>query len=890
MVLTAAHVVSDAASVHLRFLTEQGDVRETRGETVWLNSASDIALISIVDHPAADDPFASELQPVRFARVRGRVECELLGFPRFRMRTDPGPSGHNAPVYRDSHHATGHATSWAYQRAGSLEVSVEPPEYDREQGRSPWEGMSGAAVWSGGCVIGVVTEQHRSDGLGRLTASRVDRWYRRLTSTQLDELNQLIGLPAGIDQLDQLPRASPGFTEHKRFRDLAEAIQSQWHKEEEQRRVYNPFPLPVRFRAADMSLVDHWGNIRNAPPGTDPGPLNLTGRLGEILKVHQSIPSRRLVVLGAAGAGKTILTSRFLLDAMNAREPGQPIPVIFGLASWDPGTTSLRDWMCGQLVRDHPGLDAPAGYGRSLAGTLVDEGRILPVLDGFDEIGRRLQRRALLALNDTDMPLLLTSRPEEYEAAVRSARPLRAAAVIELDGLVLGDFADYLTRASRRVSDDGEHRTVWDPVLTSLRQRPRDAGARNVAAAFTTPLMVSLASTVYGDASERDPSELLDTTLFPTAAAVQRQLLTTFVPAAYQLRLPVRGADARRGQLQQESAPPRWSDERARHWLGYLAADLKHRGTPHLAWWELGAAMRPSVRMLVIGLLAALAFGVTTGVGNVPVDLIATSHGLRFALERGFVVGVLHGLVAGLSFGLAYGYIARGAAEPSRVRLRIYGVARGFRAKFVPRFMIGLGFGFPAALVLVVVDRVVVAHLGYADGLDGGLRGALVFVPLVGFGVGLVLGLIAHLEAPADIEAEASPANLLRANRKNVVLHLIMWLLVLGFVAGIVNAVMSGIVWGILVGLAFGIEGAIGGGIGSSLAFSAWGQWVAFARLWLPLRGRLPWAVMAFLDDACERGVLRRAGAVYQFRHAQLQEHLAHEYQKHREEQSARSG
>ncbi|MFI6358668.1 hypothetical protein ACIBJF_40075 [Streptomyces sp. NPDC050743] len=32
---------------------------------------------------------------------------------------------------------------------------------------------------------------------------------------------------------------------------------------------------------------------------------------------------------------------------------------------------------------------------------------------------------------------------------------------------------------------------------------------------------------------------------------------------------------------------------------------------------------------------------------------------------------------------------------------------------------------------------------------------------------------------------------------------------------------------------------------------------------------------MAFLDDAHRRGVLRQAGAVYQFRHARLQEQLA---------------
>lgn len=41
------------------------------------------------------------------------------------------------------------------------------------------------------------------------------------------------------------------------------------------------------------------------------------------------------------------------------------------------------------------------------------------------------------------------------------------------------------------------------------------------------------------------------------------------------------------------------------------------------------------------------------------------------------------------------------------------------------------------------------------------------------------------------------------------------------------------------------------------------------------LRRRLPWPLMGFLADAHRRGVLRRAGAIYQFRHIELQHRLA---------------
>jgi hypothetical protein len=55
---------------------------------------------------------------------------------------------------------------------------------------------------------------------------------------------------------------------------------------------------------------------------------------------------------------------------------------------------------------------------------------------------------------------------------------------------------------------------------------------------------------------------------------------------------------------------------------------------------------------------------------------------------------------------------------------------------------------------------------------------------------------------------------------------------------------------------------------------SAWGR-LGLARLWLAARRQQPVALMDFLEDAQRRGVLRQAGAVWEFRHANLQRHLA---------------
>ncbi|WP_146022227.1 hypothetical protein [Streptomyces sp. CB02959] len=206
-------------------------------------------------------------------------------------------------------------------------------------------------------------------------------------------------------------------------------------------------------------------------------------------------------------------------------------------------------------------------------------------------------------------------------------------------------------------------------------------------------------------------------------------------------------------------------------------------------------------------------------------DLIATSHGLGFALVRGITAGVPHGLVAGVGFAVLYGSRYGGAARPSRVRIRTFGWDRGGHKRFLSRFMLGLAFGLPTALALVLVDRGVAAGLG--DEFDDGLVNTLAFVPVVGLGIGLVLGITALLEAPIDIGSATSPVGLLRADRRIMAFHLLTWALVFGLGGGIVNGFMARPASGLLSGLVLGIGTAFGGGIGYGLSFTAWGQWVA---------------------------------------------------------------
>ncbi|MCT2587217.1 XRE family transcriptional regulator [Actinophytocola gossypii] len=621
--------------------------------------------------------------------------------------------------------------------------------------------------------------------------------------------------------------------------ELAHAVRKPLREDEEQRRIQDPTPLPVRWQLAPDNVMDHWENICRTPPGATAAALDLDGRLPEIADVYRRVPSGRLVVLGRAGSGKSVLAVRFVLDLLRTRTRGDAVPVVFGLGSWDPTRTGLREWLAGQLIRDHPGLAATGADGTNLADALVEAGLILPVLDGFDELAAGLHRAALDALNVTTMPLLLTSRPGEY-AAVAGVDALTAAAAVRLTDLTVTDLVDYLPRTTRA--------NVWNPVLDELRDHPERPAAVNLRAVLTTPLMVSLARTIYSDPAAGNPAELLDTARFGSQYALEDHLLATFVPTVYR--------------------NPRWDPDRTRGWLGYLARHLDRLGTHDLAWWHLGGGMRRRFRALVVGLVSGLAVGLATG------PLLGTVNTL---LGGSWTIGLVAFFGNWTAFGLALGLVhgagitlGGGAFEPSRVRLRARGGARQLRSTFVPRLAAGTAGGVGLGLVLGAAGAAGLDPLGL---VGFGFLGA--FGTGVGLGAlaGLGWGLMAVFEAPVDIRSVVRPADLLRTNRKTVVVQFLGGGLVLGTAYLLVIAFLVGDLHPLAIPLVVVISPVIGLAIGTSL--TAWGQWVVFARIWLPLTGRLPWAVSAFLDDAYRRGVLRQVGAVYQFRHARLQTHLA---------------
>lgn len=264
-----------------------------------------------------------------------------------------------------------------------------------------------------------------------------------------------------------------------------------------------------------------------------------------------------------------------------------------------------------------------------------------------------------------------------------------------------------------------------------------------------------------------------------------------------------------------DSSGGRWPAGQAGRWLEFLAQHLERDlGRPDLAWWEISSWVPGPLFGLTSGLFAGVAAGV---VGTV---------------AAGYLVGVLAGLAAGLPVMLGLCVAAR------RVRPPVSGIV--FR-----------GTGLPI-------------------GLAAGLPNGFIFGPWAGVAVGLVTGLGYGLKgAPARLWSGPSPAAALSRDRKTALRLLLGVGLAIGAATGLACATAFGVRAGLTAGIAAGLTAGL-----TISGFQSASPRFAIARSWLALRNRLPWRLMTFLTDAHRRGVLRQSGAVYQFRHAELQRRI----------------
>jgi hypothetical protein len=286
-----------------------------------------------------------------------------------------------------------------------------------------------------------------------------------------------------------------------------------------------------------------------------------------------------------------------------------------------------------------------------------------------------------------------------------------------------------------------------------------------------------------------------------------------------------------------------------------------------------GYLARELARGLAFGLVGVLVLVLMVG-------LAVVAHVLMG--ERG--VALVFGPVVALAVALTVGRQIRRTPEPGYANLRIHGRGRDLAWNLA----VGL-----AGLLSLISVFVLVFWLAFGlteglatlrnDTLMFGLRGSsharwhtLMFGLGMALPFGLAVGLVRWVRSPGSDDRSRTPSSAYRHSRNLTVLVGLAFGLGFGPAIGVaIGLVAFAPTFGPVIGLAVGRAVASAFGLAVAPANeSAWFGFVVTAR-WLTFRGKLPWKMMDFLDDAHRLGLLRTAGAVYQFRHAELQDHLA---------------
>ncbi|MGW2052318.1 trypsin-like serine protease [Streptomyces sp. NPDC001840] len=864
LVLTARHVVEKSrgmpwAQIDVRVGHPQdADVHRCPASVRWTDpEGRDVALLLLDDE--VDVPGS-----VRWGRPVGNTPLNYQGL------------GYPSATFRDGQHKVEYLSGGLPPQAGGVgaqdlyALDQEAAPDMRADGEQAWSGVSGSAVFCQDHLVGVVIHDDHAFANRRLHACPArtftgDRGFATLLQRYGDLTPELVDISATErTDPDRRPPRRHQVTLDGNLHTLGKRVLDDLRQDQVQQQLRSGRPLPLPCRAAPERLTGGNGARETSSALANASPLDLAGPLKNIAAVYLKERRSQLLLLGGAGSGKSVLIRRFAQARLEEDDwivGKRPVPVIFSPGSWHPNATLLQDWLIDRLERDHPFLARQHPDGGTWAAELIKGGHVLVILDGFDEVAQDLYEPALRQLRAFNLPLLVTSRHEAL-GGVEPGEGLFPG--IELMNLTFDDCSARLDASPG-----------WAPVLDWLSSHSCEPAAARLTAVLTTPLMLTMAKAFH--ASGGDPECLLKLAEFSSQDALEKHLLDAFVLRTYDPVLNLFVPKRRR-----------WSAERAGHWLGYLATHLKKQktdaqkpdahviGAQDIEWWQLGTTMSLSARMVVSGALCGLVLGTAVAlvqvlVGDPAVALLST---------------VLNVPGIGLTFGLMHGFASKieasGAFRPSRMQIAVRGESRGARSRRVrERLLPRVGGGLAGGLVFGVIfgggSAVYSMLLSYPWPLAALVFGEwLVIGPLLGLAAGIVLALAVWLETDAKPQESVSATDLLRTNRTIVLVQSAAVGLVLGLGYGTVVTHFNGFTLGLSAGIGAGLAAAAGVG-----TLTAWGRWVVLVRLWLPLSRRLPWRVNAFLDDARVRGVLRQAGAVYQFRHARLRDNLAEVHRQH---------
>jgi hypothetical protein len=583
---------------------------------------------------------------------------------------------------------------------------------------------------------------------------------------------------------------------------------------------------------ADVPYIRQSG-VEDLNPGSEASwPWDGSRRLFDnylaLLDNSKEAPAR-LVITGSPGSGKSIAAYSLIIDILRRRikSPSEDVaivPIPLGVVGWD-GEQELVSWLIDQLADGYRIV-------RPVAKRLVEDGYILPVLDGLDETGLTISQRIMDKLDSpaarrvADGALIITCQRLFYETLAKAGNGLRDAVVITMQALPPDKIRSYmrirLERARGRDSFDAER---FQRVL-----RQDDSCLIQT---LGRPLMLNLAigALVAGTSSLPRMSQ------YKSVSRLESHLIDGMLPAALagtpKYPLPRVIGEMRKPVMFWWRKPKHYTVEEIRIWLSSIATAKKgNRRTKVVfnpgALWRLGDESRirsiHTVLAIVTGLLVA---------------------GLAAEAKPGITGAALTACTAVVALGFALWAGRRKDTKPHRLSLRQYATPAGL-----------------ARLVAVAALGVLCAAGG---AYDGGVSTAITS------GIGGTLAIAVVIGLTGNIAQIIDPQLILR----NDLLFGSLFGLGVSVAAALPGGLTGGIAGGLRLNELITIPGSatlaivLAMAAGVTLGSHAWTRYALMIIMVAPT-GRIPWRLMHFIRWCYAANLLRVSGAGFELRHEEI--------------------
>lgn len=227
--------------------------------------------------------------------------------------------------------------------------------------------------------------------------------------------------------------------------------------------VHKESMLILGMAEAPEQVDNPWETVLRLPDTPDE-PLPPDTR---ILEMFDRL-NGKLLILGEPGSGKTTTLLELTRDLLVRAEqdPYHPIPVVFNLSSWANKRDTLADWMVSELNTKY---QVPHKIGEAW----ITEEKILPLLDGLDEVAKAHRDRCVAAINAYRnehgfVQMVVCSRTADYAALNNRLVMARAIVLQPLTEEQVNTYLDRLgtsMQGARQVLED-------DSKLRQLIQQP----------------------------------------------------------------------------------------------------------------------------------------------------------------------------------------------------------------------------------------------------------------------------------------------------------------------------------------------------------------------------------------------------------------------------------